>query len=191
MNLPRGELVRSRVVSHPAAMLETVLERELTGYAVFEPQDSLLLDAEGHGIITFEAGIPTLVYHTGTNRGGSVALADLAMPGPYSIDLFRVSADELASVEGGETGNNANDWKIPPGMPAKRLAGDSELADRTRERAPPERKCLTSDRETDDPPSAVEAFLENDEKIDAIREQAREEAQRRAEEWGLNDQLGS
>ncbi|WP_049971436.1 hypothetical protein [Haladaptatus cibarius] len=189
MNLPRGELVRSRVVSHPATMLETVLERELTGYAVFEPQDSLLLDAEGHGIITFEAGIPNLVYHTGTNRGGSVALADLAMPGPYSIDLFRLSGDELASVEGGE--RNEYDWEIPPGMPAKRLAGDPELADRTREQAPTERNRLTSDGETDDPPSAVEAFLENDEKIDAIREQAREEAQRRAEEWGLNDQLGT
>ena len=34
-------------------------------------------------------------------------------------------------------------------------------------------------------PGAVEAFLEDEEKIDAIKERAREEAQRRAAEWDL------
>jgi hypothetical protein len=33
----------------------------------------------------------------------------------------------------------------------------------------------------------VEAFLEDDEKIDAIRERAREEATERADEWGFEE----
>ncbi len=178
MNLPGGELVRSRVVSDPATALESVLERRLTGYAVFEPQDSLLLDADGHGVLVFESGVPTVAYHTGTGRGGPPALADLAVPGPYSIDLFRLSDDELDGVE------VTDDRRVSPEMPAERLAGDPELANRTRERAPEERPNESSDQT-----SAVEAFLEDEEKIEAIREQAREEAQRRAEEWGFDDQL--
>jgi hypothetical protein len=82
MRLPHGELVRSRVVSDPATALVAAAERELTGYAVFEPQDSLLLDADGRGVVTFEAGVPVLAYHTGTDRGGPEAIADLAVPGP-------------------------------------------------------------------------------------------------------------
>jgi len=35
----------------------------------------------------------------------------------------------------------------------------------------------------------VAAFLEDEDKIDAIREQARQQARRRADEWGLSDQL--
>jgi hypothetical protein len=70
-------------------------------------------------------------------------------------------------------------------MPAERLAGDPQLAAKTRDRAP--------DRPTTEPntspTSAVEAFLEDEEKIAAIRERARAEAERRAEEWGLDDQL--
>ncbi|WP_227355333.1 hypothetical protein [Haladaptatus salinisoli] len=180
MRLPRGELVRSRVVSDPAAALVAAAERELTGYAVFEPQDALLLDADGRGVLTFEAGVPVLAYHTGTDRGGPEALADLAVPGPYSVDLRRLPSDELAAV------HEADERRVPPGMPAERLAGDPELAERTRSRAPAERSA-SGDRSA--PPSALEAFLDDDEKIAAIQEQAREEAERRAEKWGLDDQL--
>ena len=35
----------------------------------------------------------------------------------------------------------------------------------------------------------MEAFLEDEEKIAAIRERAKAEAERRAEEWGLDEQL--
>ncbi len=35
----------------------------------------------------------------------------------------------------------------------------------------------------------LKAFLEDTEKIEAIREQAREEAQERAEQWGLDGEL--
>ncbi|WP_458206134.1 hypothetical protein [Haladaptatus sp. NG-SE-30] len=182
MNLPRGELVRSRVVSDPATALATVVERELTGYAVFEPQDSLLLDGDGRGVLTFEAGVPVLAYHTGTDRGGPEALADLAVPGPYNVELYRLSTAELDDV------HDVDGLRIPPGMPAERLAGDPELAVRTRDCAP--EAWLEREEGEDEPTSAVEAFLEDDEKIAAIQEQARAEAERRAEEWGLNEQLG-
>jgi hypothetical protein len=67
-------------------------------------------------------------------------------------------------------------------MPAERLAGDQSLADRTREAAP-------ADRRDDDETDPVAAFLDDEAKVDAIREQARTEARRRAEEWGLDDEL--
>ncbi|TKX85377.1 hypothetical protein EXE43_13970, partial [Halorubrum sp. SS5] len=58
------------------------------------------------------------------------------------------------------------------------------LAERTREAAPDER--LRDGADEDD---AVAAFLADDERIDAIREQARAEARDRAAEWGLDDAL--
>ncbi len=82
MKLPRGTLEKSRVVPSPGATFETALSRELTGYAVLVPQDSLLLNEDCRGVVTFEAGIPMLAYHKGTDRGGPAALADLTVPGP-------------------------------------------------------------------------------------------------------------
>ncbi|MGA9401884.1 hypothetical protein [Haladaptatus sp.] len=179
MTSPRGELVLSRVVSDPGTALTTALEQRLTGCVVFEPQDSLLLDANGYGVLTFEDGIPIQAHHTGTGRGGPEAVADLAVPGPYSVELYRQSPDER------DTDFRTDDRRIPPGMPAERLAGDPPLAEKTRERAP-ERASAGSETTST---SAVEAFLEDEEKIAAIREQARQEAERRASEWGLDDQL--
>ncbi|KZN22867.1 hypothetical protein A4G99_17345 [Haladaptatus sp. R4] len=176
MTSPRGELVLSRVVSDPETALTTALERRLTGCVVFEPQDSLLLDASGYGVLTFEDGIPIQAHHTGTGRGGPEAVADLAVPGPYSVELYRQSPDER------DADFRTDERPIPPGMPAERLAGDPTLAEKTRERAPERSPETTST-------SAVEAFLEDEEKIAAIREQARQEAERRAAEWGLDDQL--
>ena len=49
--LPRGTLVRSRVVDDPAVALEAALDRELTGYAVFEPGDALLLDEDRKSVV--------------------------------------------------------------------------------------------------------------------------------------------
>ena len=133
MRLPQGRLRKSRVVTDPREPLAEVLDRTVTGYAVFEAQDSLLLDADGRGVVTFEDGVPVVAYHTGTDRGG------------------------------------------PPA-----------LADSTRRAAPGERPTVPgADGEGDH--SAVEAFLEDEDKIAAIREQARQEARQRAAEWGLND----
>lgn len=179
--LPPGTLARSRVVDDPAVALERALDRELTGYAVLEPQDALLLDADGEGVVTFDDGVPVSVHHTGTGRGGSNALADLAVPGPYSVELRELPADELPEAD--------SDRRVSPGMAADRLAGDPDLAERTRAAAPPERRKDDGEEGGDESMDAVEAFLEDDEKIDAIRERAREEARERAEQWGLDEEL--
>jgi len=178
MRLPRGQLVRSRVVGDPATALATALDRDLTGYVVFEPGDALLLDADGRGVLTFEDGVPVLAYHTGTDAGGSEAIADFAVPGPYSVEAFELDPAALADL------HDTPALRVPPGLPAERLAGDPALADRTRDVAPDDRVGTN-----DDASSPVAAFLDDEEKVAAIREQARTEARNRAEEWGLTDAL--
>ena len=176
LRLPRGRLVRSRVVDDPATALAVALDRSLTGYAVLEPQDALLLDSEASGVLTFEDGVPVLAYHTGTDRGGPEALADLAEPGPYRADLYALEPDSL------EAAHDTPELVVPPGMAAERLGGDPVLADRTRAVAPADR-LQSSDA---DP---VESFLEDDAKIRAIQARAREEAERRAKAWGLDNEM--
>ena len=178
MRLPRGQLVRSRVVGDPATALSTALDRELTGYVVFEPGEALLLDADGRGVLTFEDGVPVLAYHTGTDAGGADAIADFAVPGPYSVEAFELDRSTLAEL------HDTPALRVPPGLPAERLAGDPGLADRTRAVAPDERVGADGDAS-----SPVAAFLDDEEKVAAIREQARAEARDRAAEWGLTDAL--
>lgn len=181
MKLPRGRLDKSRVVTDPRDTLADVLDRELTGYAVFESQETLLLDGEGRGVITFMDGVPALAYHTGTDRGGPPALADLAVPGPYHVSLYTLDAADL------ESAHEAADLQVPPGMPAERLGGDPALADSTRRTAPDGRLTTPDDHKADDDEtteqSAVEAFLDDAEKIEAIKDQARSEARERAQQW--------
>jgi len=195
MKLPEGRLVRSRVVEDPRTVLVDALDRELTGYAVFEPGDALLLDDSGRGVLTFRAGVPVVAYHTGTDRAGPPALADLAAAGPFRLRLFALAPADLEAVHDRAT------FHVPPGMAAERLAGDPALADRTRAAAPPARLSdgqaesvesggpATDDAGAgpDERQGAVEAFLDDEEKIEAIREQAREEAADRADEWGFDD----
>jgi hypothetical protein len=174
MNVPRGRLVHSRVVDDPGVVLAAALDRRLTGYAVLEPQDALLFDDGARGVMTFEQGVPVLVYDATTDRGGPDVLADLAGPGPYSVELYDLPPEEL------DAAHDTPALRVAPATPAERLAGDPDLAARTREAAPDARL-------DDDPPGgAVEAFLADEAKIEAIRAQAREEAQRRAAEWGLD-----
>lgn len=184
MNLPTGQLVRSRVVDDPAAALETALDRGLTGYCVLAPQDALLLDDGSKGVLTFEDGVPVVAYHVGSDRGGPAALADLAVPGPYSADLYELNSQDLAEV------HDTPELAVPPGMAAERLAGDPDLAERTRAVAPDDRRTGAT-AQGDGPESAVEAFLADEGKVEAIREQARAEARQRAEEWGLEDELAN
>ncbi len=182
MKLPRGRLIRSRVVSTPGTALSTVLDQALTGYVVFEPQDTLLLDGNGRGVLTFDEGVPMLAYHTGTDRGGADGLADLALPGPYNVEIYELPANELSELHGTDA------LRVTPGSPAQRVADDPELADRTRSRARsvgiefPSGTAATAN-------DAVTSFLEDDAKIAAIKEQARFDARRRASEWGLEDEL--
>ncbi|MFB6302651.1 MAG: hypothetical protein ABEH78_07305 [Haloferacaceae archaeon] len=178
MRIPRGDLLRSRVVDSPAEPLRDALDRELTGYLRLEPADALLLDDERTGVVTFEDGIPVLAYEAATDCAGTEALEAVAAPGPYRAELYAVSAASLADAH-----ESADALAVDPTMPADRLTGDADLAERTR-RAAPDERLDEADAET-----PLEAFLADEERIDAIREQAREEARARADEWGLTDQL--
>jgi hypothetical protein len=177
MKLPRGRLLRQRVIEDPATPLVTALDAGLTGYARLESQDRLLLDAAGTGVVTFDDGVPVAAYHTGTDSAGSEALSDIAVAGPYRLWLYELDADALAPVHETEA------FRVGPGTPAERLAGDTDLAARTREQAPDGRVPDGSQDEAEKRP--VEAFLEDESRIESIRERAREEAERRASEWGL------
>lgn len=73
-------------------------------------------------------------------------------------------------------------YRVPPGLPAERLAGDPELADRTRARTARSRTAVT---ET----GALEAFLADEEKIHALKREARREAETRAMDWDLEEHL--
>lgn len=177
MNLPRGTLLRKRVVSDIGTVLATVLDDEVTGYLRLEPQDVLLLDAEGTGVLTVEDGIPATAYHTGTGTGGIDALSHIAVAGPYRVELYRLDTEILDEVHGTDS------LSVRPGLPAEQVAGDPELAERTRVAAPQDR--VDPDVEERDALDAVETFLEDEETVEEIKSRAREEAARRADRWGL------
>lgn len=176
MKLPQGLLRRRRVVTDLATPLSRVLDDELTGYVRLRSQDALLLDGEGEGVVTFDRGVPVLTYHTGTDTGGSDALADIAVAGPYRVELYELDRDALVDT------HEAPELVVEPGAPAEQLAGDIELARRTRERAPEDRNGHngTSDRD------AVEAFLDDEDRIAELQEAARQEARSRADDWGFD-----
>lgn len=179
LRIPRGTLLRSRVVSDVATTLSRALDRDLTGYATLVPQETLLLEGEARGVLTFADGVPVLAYNTVTDSGGPDALAELAVPGPYRVELYAVDDGGL------DAAHEADALRVAPGAAATELADDPALADRTRDAAPDER---LDDPEADDA-DAVAAFLADDDRIEAIREQAREEAAERADEWGLDAAL--
>lgn len=170
MSLPAGQPCFDRVVMAVDRPLREALERDLSGYGVIVPGAGLLGQGTGKGVIWFEDGIPVDARHTGTGRTGGEALADIAETGPYRVRL--VEADRPAEWTSGES--------LPPAAPAERLAGDEALAERTREAAG-DRSAEDQTNELD----AVEAFLADEDKIEAIQEQAAAEARRRAEEWGF------
>jgi len=179
LRIPRGDLLRSRVVSDVGTTLDRALDRELTGYATLVPQETLLLEGDARGVVTFADGVPVLAYNTVSDSGGPDALAELAVPGPYRVELYAVEDGAL------ETAHEEEALRVGPGAAATELADDQALADRTRDAAPEERLDAGGDDDSD----AVAAFLEDDERIEAIREQARSEAAERASEWGLDDAL--
>ena len=174
MTLPTGRATFDRVVTELADPLEVALDRDLTGYAEIVPQAALLLDESGSGVLWLDEGVPTRASHTGTGATGTAVLADLAATGPYRVRLVAVGADDLGARPEGAS--------LPPDAPAKRLAGDEALAAKTRERA-----GVDPGQSEDDGLDAVEAFLEDDEKIRTIRDRARSEAKRKAAEWGFDD----
>lgn len=177
VQIPEGDLIRSRVVSDAGVTLSAALDGELTGYAVVEPQDALLLGDGGSAVLTFEDGVPVVAYDPSADRGGSDALAEFAVAGPYRVEVYELPAPAL------EPAHRTEGLRVPPTEPADRLADDEALVERTREAAPEARLEDETGR------SAVAEFLADAERIESIRAEAREEAQARAEEWGLTDQL--
>lgn len=174
MTLPSGQVTFDRVVTELAEPLEAALDRGLTGYAEITPQPALLLDVSGSGVVWFDDGVPTHATHTATGATGTAVLAELAATGPFRVSLVSLSETELGARPAGAV--------LPPDAPAERLAGDEALATRTRERAGNAEESPAADGL-----DAVESFLEDDQKIRAIRERARSEAKRKAAEWGFDD----
>lgn len=173
--IPDGELLRSRVLTALAPALADVLDRRLDGYALVSSRDALLGDDDETGIITFEAGVPMLTYHSGTDRGGPSALDDIGSS-PYQFELYALDADAL------ELPHRTDELRVSPGSVAERLAEDPALADRTREVAGE----LLGERSED----TVEAFLEDESAIEEIRQSAREDALDRADDWGFEEAIG-
>jgi len=177
MNVPRGQLVRSRVVEDVGTVLDRALESDLTGYARLESQESLLLEEGGTVVVTFEEGIPMAAYHDGTDAGGTEALDAFAGTRPVGVELYATDPETLAPI------HEAEAVAVPPALPAERLATDPGLADRIRETAPEER--LRAAAREDNEVDAVASFLDDEARIAQLRSRAREEARERAERWGF------
>lgn len=166
-----GTLVRSRVVEDMARVLGAGLDRGFTGHIAIEPGATLLLDEGGRAILALEDGIPRYAYHAGVDRGGDAALDALADAGPYRVSLYACDAPSI--------GDRSPGTPVDPVAPATRLTNNAALVRRTRAAAP---EVDAPDRSLD----AVEAFLEDTDTVEAIRDRARAEAQRRATDWNLD-----
>lgn len=177
MNLPQGQLLRQRVLDTVETVLTDALDRELTGYARLEPQETLLLDADRAGVITFEDGVPVAAYHTDPGAAGADALTEIASRGPYRLGLYALGSDGLDRLHGDDS------VRVAPGLPAEMLGNTQQLAERTRARAPTERvDDVTSEQNSLD---AVEAFLEDEDRIQDIQTRAQSAAESRADDWNL------
>lgn len=177
MNLPQGQLLRQRVLNSIETVLAGALDRDLTGYARLEPQETLLLSADRAGIITFTDGVPVAAYHTAPDATGADALTEIASSGPYRLGLYALDQAALQPLQESDAA------RVPPGLPAEVLSGDQELIERTRERAPDER--IERDEHEQSGLAAVESFLDDENQIETIRSRAQSEAESRADEWNL------
>lgn len=183
--LPPGDLVGARVAADFAAPLATALDDRLTGYHRLEPGDALLGAGGSEAVITLESGVPVLAYdvgNAGDDADGPAALATLAGTTPVRVERYRLPAEALASLHDPQI-DGSDPFRVAPGAPARELAGDEALAERTREAAPAERRDAAGDHD------ALAAFLADEERVEAVRREARAEARARAEEWDLGDQL--
>ena len=175
-HIPEGELRRSRTDADVAETLADALDRELTGYVVFEPRGSILRDDDDRAVLTFETGVPVLAYHAAEDVGGWDALDSLP-GGPFHTEVYELPAESLSAA------HRVEELRVGPTAPARELADRDALVERTRTAAPEDR---LADEES---ASAVEEFLADTERIEAIREEAAAEAEARAAEWGLTEQL--
>lgn len=177
MNLPQGQLLRRRVLDTVETVLADALDRELTGYARLEPQETLLLSADRAGVLTFEDGVPMAVYHTDPDTTGAAALTEIASRGPYRLGLYALGTEKLDRLHRDDSA------RVRPGRPAEILGGSQQLLERTRARAPTER--VPDTRTEQSGLDAVEAFLEDESRIEGIQARAQSEAESRADDWNL------
>jgi hypothetical protein len=177
MKLSHGRLLRRRVVSDPGTVLSSALDASLTGYARLEPQDALLLDADGAGVLTFEDGVPVAAYHTASDTSGSDAVSAIAVSGPFRVELYELDGDVLADI------HDTDSFTVPPGLPAEQLAGDPPLVERTRDAAPADRVDAS---QHPSPSGVVESFLDDPEAVEAVQDRAQQEALDRADSWGFD-----
>lgn len=178
--VPQGRLRQSRIAPDVRTVLVEALDRSFTGYAIVAPKRA----AGVKSVFTFEAGVLALVYHPDADAGGERALTALEDVGPCRIDLYELSVEQLQSA-------HDDRLSVSPALPATYLTGDRALAARTRKRA-----AQIADTDSDAEPAipdgdhdAIEAFLDDTERIETLQEQARMEARRRAEEWGFGELL--
>ncbi|WP_435126926.1 hypothetical protein [Halobaculum sp. D14] len=176
VSIPVGDVVRARVAADVAAPLEAALDRGLTGYAVLRPAEAMLFGADRRGVLTFADGVPVVAYEAAADVAGPEALAALAGVGPVRAELYRLPAAALAAA------HDCDALRVAPDAPARDLAGDDDLAARTRDAAPDSRSGAGSH-------DALAAFLADEERVAAIQREARAEAEARAAEWGLTDEL--
>ncbi|MFC7097663.1 hypothetical protein [Halobaculum marinum] len=179
--LPRGELVRARVATAFAAPLAAALDDRLTGYLRIEPGEALLGGSGAEAVVTLEEGVPVLVYDAAADADGPAALAALAGSAPARVESYRLPAETLADLHDPDA-DAAAPFRVAPDAPARELAADDDLADRTRAAAP-------DDRGDEGDHDALAAFLADEERVEQVRADARAEAEARAAEWGLSDQL--
>jgi len=177
MDLPEGRLLRKRVLKEVETVLSGALDRSLTGYARLEPQETLLLDGHGAGVLVFREGVPLAAYHTETDAGGESAVTEIASSGPCRLELYELDDGVVDRI------SESDPLRVGPTVPAKRLASDDTLLRRTRERAPDER--IERGESEDSTLDAVESFLDDSDRIESIRDRARNEARSRAEDWGF------
>lgn len=173
--IPPGDPVSARTVGDLSVPLRTALDERVTGYLVVQPARSILLGERARAVVTFDDGVPVLAYETSGDVGGPDALAAVAGDTPARAELYRLDEATLAPF------HDRRDCRVPPDAPALELADDESLAGRTRERAPDDRGG--------DAESAAAAFLADEDRIEAIRAEARSQAREHATEWGLTDQL--
>ncbi|MDZ7745335.1 MAG: hypothetical protein U5K28_01940 [Halobacteriales archaeon] len=170
MTIPAGTLIASRVVGSLATPLETCFETRHTGY--LRVVSGVPVADTDPVVVTFDNGVPTAAVVPDGEPTGPRALAALPETGPFRVERIRTTAAVLDAL------HDRPACRIDAGRLAER-ADAADLAARIRERAP------------DDADDPVGGFLDDAERIAALKREARAEATAQADEWGLTDQLDS
>ncbi|PSQ44468.1 hypothetical protein BRD17_04090 [Halobacteriales archaeon SW_7_68_16] len=194
--VPSGRLLRSRTVADPGVVLADALDRTHTGYVIFERGPDALVTDSDRLVVTIVDGCPRGAAAT-DGTAGETALALLDATDPVRVEVHAADRTALGAAHDDAT-------IVPPDAPARRLGAD-DLARRLRDHAPddrvPDRSSPKPDdgdgddgteRHEDAAPTAhdsLSAFLDDAERIERLKEQARADARDRAAELGLDAHL--